>query len=280
MAENYSVSKQTVINAVLPEQTRTYKPVSNSQLIDLTLEGIHNAGFTLDKEFYSSAKEGIVANGRYTIKDVADAEMQLQITWRNSYNKSLPLVFSIGCMVLVCSNGMQKSMGMGSFKKKHQGEIQSFTPQAIGEYIRGAQDVFKQLQDEREQMKQVSLTRSLQASIIGKMFIEEEFIRSTQLNVIKRELNAPTHSYGDPNSLWSLYNYTTFALRDDHPSLSLQDHLDAHNFFVNQAGIIVPSSTTDVITTEYDKRQLNLFDDLLVEDVVEVYNSDDDNSQD
>ena len=274
----YAVAKSVLINAPVPESTRTYKSFSNQQLIDNTLEGIHQAGFTLDKEFYSSAKEGLVANGRYTIKDVADDEMQLQITWRNSYNKTLPLTFSIGAMILVCSNGMQKSMGMGSFKKKHQGEIQSYTPTAISEYIKGSQEIFKQMQIEREQMKQIALSRTLQADIIGRMFIEAEFIKSTQLNIIKRELDNPTHSYGDPNSLWSLYQYTTFAMREIHPSLYLQDHIDAHNFFTTQAGIIVPMQTINVTPVE-DKRQLSWLDEIVnspIEEsaLVEVYNSD------
>jgi hypothetical protein len=54
-------------------------------------------------------------------------------------------------------------------------------------------------------------------------------------------------------------------MRDEHPSLYLQDHLDAHDFFVNQAGIIVPIQTINISPIE-DKRQLNLFDNLF-EDV-------------
>jgi hypothetical protein len=233
--ESYNTTKSALLSVPIPQQTRTYKPVSNKQLVDLTLEGINNAGFTLDREFYSCAKEGNVCNGRYTIKDVADSEMQLQITWRNSYDKTLPLTFSLGALILVCSNGLQKSQGFGSFRKKHQGEIQTFTPHAISEYIKSAGEVFKQMQEERDLMKQIILNRTVQAQLIGQMFIEAEFIKSTQLNIVKRELDSPTHNYGDPNSLWSLYQYTTFAMREIHPSLYLQDHLDAHKFFVNQA---------------------------------------------
>jgi len=283
MKESYSVSKAMLISTPIPESTRTYKSFSHKQLIDLTLEGIHHAGFQVGKELYSSAKDGLVANGRYTIANIADSEMQLQITWRNSYNKSLPLTFSLGAMVLVCSNGMQKSQGMGSFKKKHQGQIQSFTPQAIGEYIKGAEEVFKQMQIEREQMKQVTLSRTLQAEIIGKMFIEAEFIKSTQLNIIKRELDNPTHDYGDPNSLWSLYNYTTFAMRELHPSLYLQDHIDAHSFFVTESGIIVNTPEPITIRPVEDKRQLNLFDELLNQEteevLAEVYNSEEEEEE-
>jgi len=264
---NYSTTKELVIATQLPETTRTYKPFSNQQIIELTLNGISNAGFTLDKETYSCAKEGLVCNGRYTIGNVADGEMQLQISWLNSYDKSKPLSFFVGALITVCSNGLQRSMGMGGFKKKHQGQIQEFTPYAIGEYIKGAQETFLQIQKERDVMKEVVLTKEDQDFLIGKMFIEEEFVKSTQLNIIKSELKHPTHSYGDPNSLWSLYQYTSFSMRELHPSLSLQDHLDAHEFFVNAAGILIEKAPTIILPSEGEKiaaNQLDLFNETIM----------------
>jgi hypothetical protein len=254
---NYSTTKELVISTQLPQMTRTYKPFSNQRIIDLTLNGISNAGFTLDKERYTCAKEGLVCNGKYTIGNVSDGEMQLQISWLNSYDKSKPLSFFVGALITVCNNGLQRSMGMGGFKKKHQGQIQEFTPTAITEYIKGAQETFIQIQKERDIMKEVFITRDIQARLIGEMFLNEDFVKSTQLNIIKREIHSPTHSYGDPNSLWSLYQYTSFAMRDLHPSLSLQDHLDAHTFFINAAGILVTPS----VNPSGDMNQLALLEE-------------------
>lgn len=264
--KSYEVTKQLIINTPIPIQTRTYKPVNHEQIINLTLEGISKAGFSLDKEIYSSAKDGDIASGRYVINNISDNEMKLQIMWRNSYNRSLPLTFSLGALILVCSNGMQVSQGLGSFKKKHQGEIQSLTPYAISEYIKNAENVFLEMQRERDVMKNIELSRTIQSHLIGKMFIEEQFIKSTQLNLIKKELFAPTYNYGDPNSLWSLYQYTTSSMREIHPSLYLQDHLDAHKFFVKESGLIIPEkkelSFIEIAENNRrleDKRQLSLY---------------------
>jgi hypothetical protein len=101
MNTKYGSRALDLINAPVPAQTRTYKPVSHKQLMDLTLESIHQAGFKLDKEDYTMAREGNVANGRYTIKDVSDSEMQLQIGWQNSYDKSLSLKFAIGTQIFI-----------------------------------------------------------------------------------------------------------------------------------------------------------------------------------
>ena len=237
--QTYNTAKGELLLASLPKETKTYKPVSHEQLMDLTLESIHQAGFTLDKELYTSAREGKVANGKFTIKNIADSEMQLQIGWQNSYDKSLSLKFAIGTKIFICSNGCV-SGDYGAFKKKHVGEIQTFTPQAITEYIKKAGEAFTKMQAEREAMKNVEINRRIQAELIGRMIVEEKFIESTQLNIIRKELDNPTHNYNAPNSLWELYQFTTFSMKEVHPSLWMGNHIDAHTFFTDAANIISP----------------------------------------
>ena len=235
--ENYNTARGMLLAAPLPQQTRTYKPVSHAELMDLTLESIHQAGFTLDQERYTSARDGKVANGKFTIKNVADSEMQLQIGWQNSYDKSLSLKFAIGTRIFICENGCV-SGDYGAFKHKHVGEIQTFTPQAITDYILDAGEAFTRMQSERDSMKQIILDRRAQAELIGRMIIDEQFIESTQLNIIKRELEKPTHNYGAENSLWELYQFTTFSMKEVHPSLWMNNHIDAHAFFLDAAGLV------------------------------------------
>jgi hypothetical protein len=255
--ETYGVAKQILLNAELPQQTRTYKPINHSQLIDLTLESIQSAGFELGAEMYSAARDGAVANGRYTIKNIADKEMELQIGWQNSYDKSMSLKFAIGTRIMICSNGCV-SGDYGAFRKKHVGTVQEFTPNAITEYIKSAGEAFRRMQEERDRMKEIELTRKTKAELIGRMYLEEQFINSTQLNIISRELDNPTHDYGAPNSMWELYNYTTFAMKETHPSLWMQNHQEAHSFFVNESGILVSPMNIEVPEAGA-LLQLNLF---------------------
>lgn len=255
--KNYSTTKELLISTPIPQQTRTYKPVSHTQLIDLTLNSIHQAGFNLDKESYSSSCNGEIANGKFTISNVIDRDMQLQIGWQNSYNKQLTLKFAIGTKIFICQNGMV-SGDHGTFKKKHVGQIQTFTPSAITEYIKCSGEMFQRMQKERDAMKQIELTKREQAQLIGRMLIEEEFIESTQLNIIERELKKPTHDYGAPNSIWELYNYTTFAMKEVHPRLWMDNHISAHTFFVNELGVLVePLIKKDFINSPH--LQLEIF---------------------
>jgi len=241
----YSTTRGLIINAEIPTETKTYKPISHAQLIDLTLDSISGAGFSLDKEKYSMAKGGDVANGQFTISNVADKEMQLQIGWQNSYDKSLSLKFAIGAHIFICQNGMVHG-DMGSFKKKHQGSVQEFTPKANTEYIKQAGETFRQMQKEREAMKQIELTKRTKAELIGRMLIEEQFISSTQMMIMSRELEAPTHDYGAPDSMWELYNYATFAMKELHPSIRMNSHIKAHSFFVNESGVFVPTVQPEI----------------------------------
>ncbi len=255
----YNTTRELLLSTPLPMQTSSYKPVSHGQLMDLTLNGIEKAGFILGKEHYSSAKDGNVANGRFTIVNVADKEMQLELGWQNSYDKSISLKFAIGTRIMICQNGCV-SGDFGAFKKKHVGEIQSFAPATITEYIKHAGDAFIKMQKEREAMKQIEITKRVKAELIGRMLIEESFIHSTQMNIIAKELNTPTYDYGAPNSMWELYNFTTYAMKELHPSNWMNQHMKAHKFFVNESGIISsqPNISVPVMEEESMFKQLEL----------------------
>jgi hypothetical protein len=235
----YNSTKDLLVKAQVPQQTKTYKPITHHQLIDLTLNSIQSAGFTLDKELYSSTLDGQIANGKFTISNVGDTEMQLQIGWQNSYNKTLSLKFAIGAHIFICQNGAVHG-DMGSFKKKHKGNVQEFTPTAITEYIKQAGETFRTMQKERDSMKQIEVTKRVKAELIGRLLLEEQLISTMQVNQIAAELTNPTFDYGAPGSMWELYQFTTQTMKDTHPRFWINDHMKAHNFFVNESGILVP----------------------------------------
>jgi hypothetical protein len=255
----YNSTKDVLLRAQVPQQTRTYKPITHQQLIDLTLESIQQAGFTLDKELYSSTPDGQIANGNFTISNVSDKEMQLQIGWQNSYNKTLSLKFAIGARIFICQNGSVHG-DMGSFRKKHVGTVQEFTPAAITEYIKQAGDTFQTMQTERESMKQIEVSRRTQAELVGRLLLEEKLISTMQVNQIAAELTNPTYDYGAPGSMWELYQFTTQTMKETHPRFWINDHMQAHKFFVNEAGIMVTSREITVEVPEPGAlEQLQLF---------------------
>ena len=259
----YKSTKQELMNVPLPTQTRTYKPISNTQLIDLTLNSINAAGFVLANDSYSSARDGQIANGKFRIKNVKDADMELQIAFQNSYNKQISLKYAIGAHVFICDNGVVHG-DMGAFKKKHQGDVQEFTPTAITEYIKRAGDVFAQMIKEKEAMKQIELSKRTKAELIGRALIEEEFITSTQLNIINGQLYSPQFDYGCPNSMWELYQFFTQSMKEIHPTLWMENHMKAHKFFVNESGLLTPNAEI-VVPAPGSHPQLDIFENAMAE---------------
>lgn len=234
MKDNFLSSKESLILAPIPKQTSTYKPVSHEQLMELCLDGIYRAGFTVESEQYESRKGGQVASGKYLIKGVDDTEMQLQATWQNSYDKSIPLKFVVGAMVLVCSNGMISLRTMNEYRHKHVSDVQEISPLIIPERIKGAGEIFLGLQCDRELLKSIEVSKKAQAEVIGRLFLDQTFINTAQLNILKKELTDPHHDYKAPNSLWELYNYTTYSIGGFNPTW-INDHVAAHAYFMELA---------------------------------------------
>ncbi len=227
----YAVTADALISLDVPEQTNTYKPVSYGRLIDSTRELCSNSGLIITSEEYDSEKRGLFANGRYVVK-AGDSEMGLMIAWQNSYDRTLSLKFAIGSHVFICANGMVVG-DMGTFKKKHIGDVQEFTQSQISEYIKAAGDNFYKAQKQRDRMKEIEISKNLRAELIGRMFLEEDLITATQLGIIKREIQAPTHDYKADNTLWQLYNHTTFALKEAAPWRWMAQHSEVNSFLSN-----------------------------------------------
>jgi len=237
MKEYNLITKDQLLLAEIPKQTATYKPVSHQQLIDLSLEGIHKAGFEVARESYECIRHGQVASGTYLLKGLEDSEMQMQCLWENSYDKSMKLKFIMGAMVLVCTNGMISMRAMGNFTHKHLSDVQEISPLIIPELVKSSGEVFQGLQGERDVLKSIQISKKDQAELVGRMFIEQDFLTSAQLNIIKRELLHPTHDYRAPQTMWELYQFTTYSIGGFN-STWIADHVKAHDFFMAEAELI------------------------------------------
>ena len=93
--------------------------------------------------------------------------------------------------------------------------------------------------------------------------MEENLIGSTQLNMIKKELQHPTFLYEAPGSMWELYNFTTFSMKDVHPSDWLENHLNTHKFFMDETGLFIPQDKEPIQMPEViNDGQLTIFDEM------------------
>lgn len=221
---------QMLISTPLPKATRSYAPVPHKVVIESCLEALDKQGIKVINQLYTSARNGNQANGIYHLVG-GDDEMNLRLQWQNSYDKSLPLAVAFGSNVIVCGNGLV--MGdMGSFKRKHTGDVLQLFMDKVETFVGDADEQFKKMSQQRERMKEITMTKRTSAELIGRMFIEDEIITATQLGIIKRELDAPTYDYGVKDCLWNTYNAVTVSLKEAHPQFSMNQHSNLHNFVI------------------------------------------------
>ena len=89
-AFNNITTKEYLLGIDLPVETPSYKPISHSQIITDTLEGIDRSNMSLVKEMYYAGNKGNQMLGRYGLA-LDNTDIGIQIAFHNSYDKSLSL---------------------------------------------------------------------------------------------------------------------------------------------------------------------------------------------
>jgi hypothetical protein len=235
-AKTSFVTEQHLRNAALPSHGKRYTVIPHGFIIDETRRELAAAGFSIDKEMYKTSLDGQIAQGIYHLNYGNDPDMGLMFAWSNSYNKMMRFKCAIGAQVFICMNGVV-SGDLVNYKRKHTGSALIDVTNSIQYQISRAKEYYDNLVADKEMLKQVSLKKTEQGSIIGRLLIDQEILTLTQVGIIQREIEKPTHSYSsNPNSAWDLYNHVTLALKDSHPLNYLSDHQKVHSFFVNEFG--------------------------------------------
>lgn len=235
-AKTQFVTEQHIRNAALPNHGKRYTVIPHGFIIDETRRELAAAGFVINQELYKTSLDGQVAQGVYHLNYGTDQDMGLMFAWSNSYNKMMRFKCAIGAQVFICMNGVV-SGDLANYKRKHTGSALIDVTNSIQFQISHAKEYYDNLVADKELLKQVQLSKSQQGAVVGRLLIEQEILTLTQVGMVQREIEKPTHQYSmNPNSAWDLYNHVTLALKDSHPLTYLSDHQKVHNFFVNEFG--------------------------------------------
>jgi hypothetical protein len=271
-AKTSFVTEQHLRNAALPSHGKRYTVIPHGFIIDETRRELAAAGFSIDKEMYKTSLDGQIAQGIYHLNYGNDPDMGLMFAWSNSYNKMMRFKCAIGAQVFICMNGVV-SGDLVNYKRKHTGSALIDVTNSIQYQISRAKEYYDNLVADKEMLKQVSLKKNEQGSIIGRLLIDQEILTLTQVGIIQREIEKPTHSYSsNPNSAWDLYNHVTLALKDSHPLNYLSDHQKVHSFFVNEFGQLqnVYAAVEDDIDPDTAEQEFPLAIDVTEEDTETV----------
>lgn len=244
-------SEQNLRLAPLPNHGGRYAVVSHGDVIDSAKHRILGAGFTIKKEEYRMTVDGQVAQGIYHLDYANDPDMGMMFAWSNSYNKTMRFKCAVGAYVFICSNGVV-SGDMGSYSRKHSGTALQDVIAEIDHQIAHAKEHYDLLLQDKQMLKNVTLTPRLKGKILGELFAYDEILTLTQVGIVKREMDKPTHNYNsDVNSAWTMYNHITFALKESHPSSFMKDHQRVHRYFVDAFGQLV-TTTNQLVDPEED----------------------------
>jgi len=244
------VSSDYVRNVPLPQHGKTYTVIPHGHAITETHKAIFSEGFTLASEQYKATADGQIVQGVYHINydGIDDPDMGIMFAWSNSYNKTMRFKCAVGAHVFICMNGVVRG-DMSSYVRIHKGLALAEATSHINEQISKAKEYFETLREDKDVLKNVLLTSSDKGTILGQLYAEHEILTLTQVGIVKRELDKPSHHYNcDPDSAWAMYNHITLSLKESHPASYLDDHESVHQFFIDRYG-----NLTTPVKTHYDQ---------------------------
>ncbi len=223
MSNQKEIIEETLFAVPVPEKTHSYQPVAHAILVSAIKEKLYKHDMRIEKTHYTSNGN---ASQMFGVMNIArgNGEQLMNIGFRNSYDKSLAVGLVAGATVIVCSNLMFK----GDIKtlRKHTTGVFNDLDNIVESVVLGAAEQFDRIQIDSEKMKLVELTKKQMAEIAGRLFINENLINSTQMGIIKREINF-SDEFTDP-SLWTLYNHFTESLKVTAPALRMQKQIAVH----------------------------------------------------
>ena len=260
-------------NQPLPNHGKSYTVVSHKEVIENTKKLLEDSGFTIRRELYRANMNAQVAQGVYhiypsrSIDDniVNENELGMMFAWTNSYDKSTRFQCAIGAYVMVCSNGMMCG-DMMNFKRKHTGSAGHDIVMQLSNQIKNGEKHYTRILNDRDSLKNVTLTNREQSELLGRLFADDEIITSSQVSIIKKEMKKPSFNYdcSDDNA-WTFYNHVTHSLKVSPPRDWMQDSQNFHDFMMNEivakqpvsaksdfdwANVVVNNNNSEIDTTD------------------------------
>lgn len=232
--EEAKIIEEKIFKAVVPSQTKSYTPVSHQNIVDAVQEEADKRGFEIKDKQYWTNRDDQQVTGKFNIIVPGDNEMGMMVAFRNSYDRTMSLGFAAGGNVWICTNGMVS--GDITLVRRHTGSIVSEITEKINISMDQLENQFSTLVIAKEKMKQIEVSKTAMAELAGKMFIQEELINSTQLNIVKQEI-LTSENFGEEN-LWSMYNHVTESYKKSSAYSFIENHRELHQHFAENFELV------------------------------------------
>ena len=230
------VEEKEVVSVPVPESTKTYKAVSNAQVINLVKDHTRRFGYEISETQYRMNRGGNQMSGIYKL-NTEDPEMSMMLGFYNSYDKSKTFGIGSGALVNICYNGMI----MADFvtMRKHMGSINDELDFMIFNAVRSVAEQFEKSQEEKLffMSKPIEDMDTLH-QLIGEMYLTEEILAATQLSALSKNISNPDNHFHiidnkqivEGKTMWDMYNLVTESYKSETAIEFVDKHVKFHNY--------------------------------------------------
>jgi hypothetical protein len=234
-----TVDRSVLTAAALPPATKTYTVISHSFIINTIVQALEDNGFELNGEEYKCTTDANVASGTFMITYAGDEDLNMMYSFNNSYDKSLRFRAAIGAQINV--NGSYMVGNTDSWIRKHTGTADQEAHDLINDHIANASMYFDQLVQDKENMKQMVISKSEFGAILGELFIKDH-LTVDQISHCRKQFMSASFNYEEMPSkhninLWTAYMIIADALRQSHPAKWMSTQVATHLYFVSKYNI-------------------------------------------
>lgn len=215
-----------------PEETRTYKPITLSNIFGTVDDLAHENNFFIQNEMFDVKQKGQKQRMRFQFY-TGSPKYAFEVAILNSYDHKLALRAAGGGTAVICWNLM--ATGDTKVVERHQGTVQENLYNFLKTCFNEKTNQINNAQLLDRAFDYVPLTRKEMAELAGRLFYEEELVGVQQAEIIRKEMSNPSFKYDcNLDSLNGLYQHVTYAIQNEHPTSFLKVQQDVQSFFVEE----------------------------------------------
>ena len=227
-ADGHRAGYAQVCAVPTPQQTQSYQPVSNKDLIDYVRVRVgEELGSSIIAESWALSCKDQQMFGTMTV-ETENAESNLTIGLRNSYNKSLSVGLCTGAEMVVCTN-LQFSAKAMVVLRKHTKNVWRKIEENVDAALRTSKGHYDRMVRQLEAMKTVPLSQEDGYSLIGRA-LGHDVLRPQQATVAMKDWKSPRHQEFEGRDMFSMYNCFTEGLKRGQAGSTIDRHATAHRF--------------------------------------------------
>ena len=207
------ISRDELAALPVPEETRTFKPISHSDLIEKIIETLWYRRMNIVRDEYAVSQDGMKLFGLLEM-DLEYKGVRFAIGIRNSNDKSMRVAMVAGYKVTVCDNMMLQ----GDFQPLLAKHSKNFALEdglsiACDRIQRNIGKLQGEINHKQEQLIEAQYAKSL----IYTAFTDGRFPISLFRAVHREFFIAPSYEEFNSSTMWSLENAFTTAFKKLNP---------------------------------------------------------------